>query len=193
MKEILRLVLVLTVISGAAGVLLAFTNKITTEPIAAAKQVEKRAAFRDVLPTFDNDPGATTHAVQTADGQTVVFYVGRKDGAFAGAAFEAVSTKGYGGPIKLMVGINPDKTVRRIKILEQTETPGLGTKVAQPDFAGQFDNKPVSATKWAVQKDGGDIVAITGATISSRAVTGAVRQGLELYGAHADAIAAAGK
>ena len=84
-----------------------------------------------------------------------------------------VSHGGYGGDIKLMVGFKEDKkTVISYKVLAASETPGLGMKLSTPEFAGQFKDKDGTSLK--VKKDGGEIEAITSATITSRAVCEAI-------------------
>ena len=90
-----------------------------------------------------------------------------------GYTAEGRSGDGYGGDIVLMVGFKKDKkTVISYKVLQADETPGLGMKLKTPEFAGQFSGKDGSALK--VKKDGGDIEAITSATITSRAVCKAI-------------------
>ena len=91
----------------------------------------------------------------------------------AGYAVEGVSQSGYGGEIRLMVGFKPDrKTVISYRVLAASETPGLGMKLKTPEFSGQFAGKDGTALK--VKKDGGEIEAITSATITSRAVCEAI-------------------
>jgi electron transport complex protein RnfG len=90
-----------------------------------------------------------------------------------GYTAEGRSGEGYGGDIVLMVGFKKDKkTVISYKVLQAAETPGLGMKLKTPEFSGQFSGKDGSALK--VKKDGGDIEAITSATITSRAVCKAI-------------------
>jgi Na+-translocating ferredoxin:NAD+ oxidoreductase subunit G len=188
MKEILKLIGVLTIISAGAGVLLALTNSVTMKPIAEARRQETLQALSRVLPPFDNQPDADTKSF-TEDGVTWTFYVARKAKRFAGTAFTATSRKGYGGPITLMAGLSGDGTLRTVQILSQQETPGLGTKITVPPFSKQFDERSIDGAKWAVKKDGGDFDAITGATISSRAVLEAIRGGLDVYRKHKDDLA----
>lgn len=192
MKEIAKLIGVLTLISAAAGLLLAFTNNRTEGPIAQARKAEVLQALAEVLPPFDNRPNENPFTIEE-NGQTWTFFVARQNGAFAGAAVETSSLKGYGGLIKLMVGINPDNSLRRFKILQQQETPGLGTKIAEPAFQNQFANRPFVPDTWRLKKDGGNIEAITGATISSRAVTDALRAASEVFTRHADKIRQTGQ
>ena len=84
-----------------------------------------------------------------------------------------VSHAGYGGDIRLMVGFREDrKTIISYKVLQANETPGLGSKLSSPEFSGQFGGK--DATNLRLRKKGGDIEAITSATITSKAVLEAI-------------------
>ena len=187
MKNAFKIVFVLTVICVIAGGLPAVIYKITKEPIEKALLAEKMQAMKKVLPPYDNDPMLCTNVVVEAE-KKWVFYVARKNGAFAGTAFEASSDQGYGGTITILVGI-ASNTVYGIEILEQKETPGLGAQITKPSFTDQFQHKNIVKTKWKVKKEGGDINAITGATISPRAVLDALRAGLKVYIKNQKAIA----
>jgi electron transport complex protein RnfG len=94
-----------------------------------------------------------------------------------GYAFIATGT-GYGGTIKTMVGMYKNSTISGVNIISQSETPGLGTQIAEPDFTNQFSGKRVEEVR--LRRDGGVIDAITGATISSRAITDIVRERAEV-------------
>jgi len=185
MKETLRLVGVLLLFCLASGLLLAWTNAVTRAPIEQALAAEKLQGLGRVLPRFDNDLLADAQSV-TDGGREWVFYVGREKGAFIGAAFEAEAS-GYGGPIRLLVGVLPDGTLHAVQVLAaDKETPGLGSKIKEAAFLGQFKGRSALERGWAaVRKDGGAIEAVTGATISSRAVVTAVKSGLEVYARHA--------
>jgi electron transport complex protein RnfG len=190
--KITPLVLSTGLISCVATALMAWVFVITEEPIAAAQQQKNTAALSQVLPAFDNQP--TKEAV-TLNG--VTFYAARKNGKLTGFAGETISTKGYAGEISVLAGLKPDGTVTTVLVTKQSETPGLGTVVAErvrektisgliagkkeiglpPNkILDQFNGMKAAAgqTPWAVKKDGGDLDAITGATITSRAVGGAV-------------------
>jgi len=188
MKDLLKMMAALLCFGAAAGLLLAYTNKVTAEPIARAQQTEKLAALSAVLPEFDNTPSSETNTVSHG-GRNWCFYVARKDGKYAGAAFETSSDKGYAGEIVLMVGVQSDGTLNQVQVLSQNETPGLGSKIKESPFKDQFAGKGLAQTRWFVKKDGGDMDAITGATISSRAVAEALRKGIEAYSANTAAIA----
>ncbi|HQJ09792.1 MAG TPA: RnfABCDGE type electron transport complex subunit G, partial [Deltaproteobacteria bacterium] len=91
------------------------------------------------------------------------------------------SDRGYSGDIRIMVGIEPTGKIISIAVTDQKETPGLGSKITEGWFLNQYKGKSLQNAKWKVKKDGGDFEAISGATISPRAVTDAVRKGLEEY------------
>jgi electron transport complex protein RnfG len=122
-----------------------------------------------------------------------VFYRGRKGDHLVGVAFKATSHEGYGGDIEVMVGVSPKGIVNGIEVLSHLETPGLGAKIMEAKFKDRFKERNLSNTKWAVKKDAGDIDGITGATISSRAIIKAVREGLEFYRDNEAMIVGAGR
>jgi electron transport complex protein RnfG len=174
MKKILSLVFSLTAISAVCAGVLAYVNSVTEGPIRATKEKNVLRAAGEVMP--EAVVQSTVEAVAWADGaKTVpVAFAGRDAaGAVAGYAVKGADSGGYGGDIELMVGLAPDRrTVVRYKTLAAAETPGLGMKLKDPSFSGQFSGKDGSAL--SVRKDGGDIDAITSATITSRAVCKAI-------------------
>jgi electron transport complex protein RnfG len=181
MNGSVRLVVILAVICILAGSLLAGVYQVTKDPIAAAEMKEKLDALAEVLPEYDNVPLDTT-CVVTNKGEIFVFYVARKDGAFVGTAVEATSTRGYGDAMRLMVGISACDVVQSVAILKQTETPGLGTKIEKPKFKDQFSEGSATDCSWSrIKRDGGNIEPITGATVSSKAVCGAVAGAVEAF------------
>ena len=163
MKKILSLVASLTIISGVCAAVLAYVNSITAEPIKATAAANEQKAVKAVMP-------AGVASVE-ASGD---FFVGKSaDGKIAGYAAKGTDAGGYGGDIVLMVGFLPDgKTVEAYKALVATETPGLGSKLSTPEFSGQFKGK--NGSSLSVKKDGGEIEAITSATITSRAICRAI-------------------
>jgi electron transport complex protein RnfG len=189
MNGTLRLVLVLTLITASAGLILSVVESMTREPIAEQRRLETLRALQAVLPPADNSPDGDT--VQLVTGQDKrgrdvarIFYRGRQEDTLSGIAFKVVAPDGYSGNITVMVGVDPEGTVAGIEILSHSETPGLGDKIAQPTFKGIFVDKNLVNADWRVKKDGGEFDQITGATISPRAVVGAVRKGLEFFRDH---------
>lgn len=194
MKDILRLVVALTLIAAGAGAVLSLVEGVTREPIAHQRRLETLKALKAVLPVFDNSPDTDTLDLVTGKdkkGRDVqrTFYRGRKSGELAGIAFKVVAPDGYSGNIEIMVGINPEGVVSGVEILSHAETPGLGSKISEGWFKDQFRGKGLEGVDWRVKKDGGQFDQITGATISPRAVVGAIRAGLEFYKQHRDEIA----
>jgi electron transport complex protein RnfG len=98
------------------------------------------------------------------------------NGELVGLAVRTYSSKGFSGKISLAAGFKPDGTIINIIVLEQKETPGLGTKMTEPRFKDQFMGKNPSEFSLKVKKDGGKVDAITAATISSRAFSDAVQK-----------------
>ncbi len=196
MKDISRLVIVLTLIAAGAGLILSLVEAVTREPIAEQRRQETLRALQAVLPPFDNSPDQDTVELQVGTdkkGRPVqrTFYLARQGGALAGIAFQVVAPDGYSGDIAVMAGVNPGGTVTGIAILRHAETPGLGDKIEEGWFRQQFVGKNLDNADWRVKKDGGEFDQITGATISPRAVVGAVRKGLEFFREHRGEIVAA--
>jgi len=180
MKETLNLALTLTLICLIAGGLLAGVNTMTRDRIAEANQARRQAAINAVLPPHDNAPAADTVSV-SHNGADWIFSIARREGAFAGAAVDTSSPNGYGGEIRLMLGIGADGKTVGIAILSQKETPGLGANIETPGFRSRLAGLDILETNWGVKKDGGDIDHITAATISSRAVTDAVKAAIDAF------------
>ncbi len=165
MKKILHLVGSLTVISAICAGVLAYVNESTKEPIRRIQAQQVLDAAKTVMPA-----GVETVEPLGADGA----FVGKKaGGAVVGYAVRGSDPFGYSGEIVLMVGFEADrKTLVCYKKLVATETPGLGMNLVLPAFADQFKGKDAASVK--VKKDGGQIDAITSATITSRAVCRAI-------------------
>lgn len=186
MKEILRLMLVLTTICFVAALALSQVYEATREPIAHQKRLEVLRAIRAVLPDIDNEPDKDAVRLRLGEAtrgesKEVTFFRGRLHGKLTGVAFVVVSREGYGGNIEIMLGVDPQGTILGVEIVSQMETPGLGVKIAEKRFRQQFVGRRLENTRWAVKKDGGDLDQITGATISPRAVVKAIEQGLQIY------------
>ncbi len=177
-----NMVLVLTGISLVASAALAVVYNVTKNPIEQVKLANKNTSIQEVLPAFDNQPFAESYKI-ASDGDSLSCYPGTKDGQLIGTAIETYTEKGFGGKIKVMVGILPDGTINSCKVMEHKETPGLGDKMdkTKSDFSVQFDKKNLGQFKARVKKDGGDVDAITAATISSRAFCDAIQRAYNAY------------
>ncbi len=172
------LVFPVVVITLCAGAALALVNAVTEEPIAASKKKEKSDALAQVMPAFANDPTTDT-TEKEAGGNPLVFYAGRDDaGNLTGYGVESATETGYSGHLSLVFGIDADGKVKGVRLLQHRETPGLGTKAEGPDYLGQYLDQSLDGFKFEVTKDGGQVEAISGATITSRAVSLCISQGL---------------
>ena len=188
MKEILRLCFVLTVIAAVSAGVLAFVDQKTQEPIADALKAEEMAAVESVLPAFDNEADKDTLTCSD-ESSSYKFYRGRMKGEIVGVAFTVIAPNGYSGDIKVMVGVDTAGVVQGIEILDHRETPGLGAKIETADFRDQYKGRSLSDPEvWDVMKDGGSFKQITGATISSRAVTHSIARALEFFAANRETI-----
>jgi len=163
-KEMIRYGVTLAVICIIAAGLLAGVNSLTKSRIIAQAQTEEEASLKEVLPQ------ATRFEAKKSGNDILYYKAFDKEGKLIGAAFKA-SGKGYSSDIATMVGMLRDGTIIAIKVLSQNETPGLGARVTETGFSGQFNNKKTS--------DLDSVQAITGATISSKAVIDSVRKKAE--------------
>lgn len=188
MKEMLRLCFVLTVLAAVSAGVLAFVDQKTEEPIKNAMKEEEMSAVKSVLPPFDNEADKDTLTLKDEISE-YKFYRGRKEGGIVGVAFAVIAPNGYSGEIRVMVGVDTDGVVQGIQILDHRETPGLGAKIETSDFRDQYKGKSLADPEvWDVIKDGGSFKHITGATISSRAVTHSVARALEFFAANRERI-----
>lgn len=170
---VLSLFLISLVMSAALG----FVYNYTKQPIADAVKAKEIDALKQVLPSFDNDP---LSEVKEVDGLTIYKATNRSE--TVGYAVKSFTEKGYSGRFDLMIGFLPDGKINRIVVLQQKETPGLGTNMTKPKFSDQFLNVDISQLndqKLMVKKDGGSIDAISAATISSRAYCDGVQKAYE--------------
>jgi len=154
-------VVFLAIIVIVSVTLLMVVNSITS-PIVKNTQVEEiKNTLRSIFPEMSQ---------YELEDEIYIIY---QDGEKAGYAFIA-SGSGYSGDIDILVGMDNDFVIKDISVLSQIETPGLGSRITESSFTDQF--KGLSATDIALKADGGKIDAVTGATISSRAVVNAVQK-----------------
>jgi Na+-translocating ferredoxin:NAD+ oxidoreductase subunit G len=171
-----NMVMSLTLISLAASACLGFVYEFTKKPIELSNLNKKLDAIKQVVPEFDNNPNNEMFKLPTGDGDSLEIYPAKKDNVVVGYAVNTYTRKGFSGTVTLMAGYKPDGTIINISVLEQKETPGLGTKMTESKFKDQFNDKNPSQFKIKVKKDGGQVDAITAATISSRAFCDAVQR-----------------
>lgn len=164
MKDLLKPVIVLTVICVVASALLGLTYTQTAPLIAQAEKEASDAAMQAVV------PGSTAFTELPATGMENVL-IAAKDDSGNGYAFK-VKDKGFGGAYTVMVGIGSDGRITGVKLLDNNETPGLGSKTGAAAFTDQFKGKDQAL-------DGVD--AVTGATISSKAFFRCVDTAYQAY------------
>ncbi|MFH1437334.1 MAG: RnfABCDGE type electron transport complex subunit G [Pseudomonadota bacterium] len=179
-------VLVLTIICITASLLLSQVYSGTKDRIEENERIEALKQVKRVLEgLYDNDLEEDSIMI----GETKVFR-GKKGGELTSIAFSSFSKKGYSGLITIMVGIDPEGSILGVQIVSHTETPGLGTKACEEQWLGQFKGKNLDSSTWKVRKDSAEglVDEVTGATVSSRAITEATARGLEFFKENADAI-----
>jgi len=178
----LNMTMTLLVITIAAGVSLGFINDITKGPKAKAKLERKVNALKQVLPEFNNNPVEQVKLIKSDKAKdSIEVYSGMMDDKPIGTAVIGSSEKGYSGLVKIMIGFNPDGSIKNIVVLEQKETPGLGTKMKSDKFLRQFRGKKPSEFNLKPKKDGGDVDALTGATITTRAFGEATQMAYDVF------------
>ncbi|MCD6181429.1 MAG: RnfABCDGE type electron transport complex subunit G [Candidatus Cloacimonetes bacterium] len=202
MKYYLRMGLTLLLIAVIAGGILAVVNDYTAPIIKQTKLQTEVQARREVLPSatfFVKDSIAVAKAktkrnplkiVQDTSSDTsfFIYYKGfSADSTLAGYCYIA-SLYGYSSNVKTMVGVTPEMTINKIKVISQQETPGLGANCEKAEFQAGFNTLDAAALH--VDKDGGAVKSITGATITSRAITNSIRAGLEILNKQASGSAA---
>ena len=179
MKEVIKPAVILFVICVAVSAALAGTNLLTADRIARAAAQKAEESRMVVLPEAE--------AFQASEDGT--HYIGLSkeapEGVVVGYVFETES-KGYGGTVKVMTGINTEGNITGVIVLSHSETPGLGANAEKESFREQY-KQPVANNANGIQvvkfqaPNEGEIQAMTGATITSTAVTNAVNLAIEQY------------
>ena len=197
MRSMVTLVIVLTLVCLISALALALVNGLTDDRIAEQKRLARLRAVAEALPRddvgYDNDPSediTTATQWRERDGTLKKIYLGRSNGRIVGAAFTSVG-EGYGGRVTIMMGVDLGGKVMGIEILEHLETPGLGANIESPKlgFEDQFRGKSSNGSpegnlvvvKMGEADENWEVEALTGATVSPRAVVQAVNGGLEKF------------
>lgn len=181
--SLLRLVIVLTLIALVAGLALTGVYALTKEPIDTAQMQKKQKALNDVLPGFKGEL-KDMEVMRDGDDEPVLVHLAiNEDGTLFGAGIETYTKKAFGGRFDLMVGFDANGSIFNTAVINAAETPGLGDKINKDksDFANQFNGHDPASYQLRVKKDGGDVDAITAATISSRAYCDAVQRAYDVF------------
>ena len=166
-NQMVKFGLILGIICLAATLVLAFTYEITKPKIEEEMRQEEQTALKTIMPEADSFNAKTIDNIE--------YFEALKQSALTGYCIK-VTGQGYGGYIRIIVGIDPKGVIEGVRILEHQETPGLGAKISDKSFLKQFIGK--NAGNIAVRRD---IDAITGATISSKAVTDAINKAVNEF------------
>lgn len=185
MKNIIKNTAILTVITLVAGILLGFVYDITKEPIAQAKEKAKNEAYQAVMQEADTFEALDVEAIELGiSGCVIDEVVAAKAGEeVKGFVVTTTTSEGYGGNIQVSIGIAADGTVKGIEMLSISETAGLGMNANTPEFKAQYADVLTDAfvvTKTGAAADN-EIDAISGATITSNAVTNAVNSAIKYF------------
>ena len=166
-KAVVKPAIVLLVIAGVAAGLLGVVSEVTAAPIAAQNEKTLNESMTAVMPEassfeqLDVELTGTITAVYQADNGGYVI---------------TTAPGGFGGAVNTMIGVGADGVITGVRVTGHSETPGLGAKATEPAFYEQFTGKSGSVS---VTKDGGDIVPITSATITSRTVCVGTQEALD--------------
>ena len=169
------MLLSLTGICLVAGAILAGVNQFTAGPIAVAKATALEEAIKAVAPEFDNKPTEDVYMAVSSDGDSLKIYPAKKGGQVVGGAVESNTKKGFSGEIRVIVGFDMDGKILNYSVLQHAETPGLGAKMQEWFRADKNKQSVLGRTI------GGDVDAITAATISSRAFLDAVNRAYSAF------------
>ena len=181
-KEFIIPVITLVAISSISAFSLGFVHEKTYSAIQKAKDNQELKAISEVVGEFDNDPFAEKTTIYTKGKKyKLAMYPARKGGKLTSVAIKSYTNTGFGGKIEIMTGINVDGSIKSFKVISSNETPGLGSKVDEPKFKEQLEGFYPYRQILKVKQDGGDVDAVTAATISSRAVLRAITRAFDAF------------
>lgn len=169
------MVITLGLVTAAAALSLGFVYDFTKVPIEKARLEKQMRAIRAVLPEYENDPLENAFYIRT-DKDSLACYPAVLGGDTIATAVKSFCDNGYSGRIWIMAGFDSSGIILDVAVVEHKETPGLGSKMSDDKFKGQYIGLNPGETDINVKKDGGTIDAISGATISSRAFSHSVRK-----------------
>jgi Na+-translocating ferredoxin:NAD+ oxidoreductase subunit G len=182
-STLINMILSLVLISMTMSAALGFVYLKTKNPIEMASKQKETEAINQVFPDFDSDPMANA-----TEKNGVTIYQLMLQNKLSGFAIKTFTDKGFGGHIEMMAGFKPDGTITKVVVLSHKETPGLGTKMTDAKFSSQFPGKNPSQYQLKVKKDGGQVDAITAATVSSRAYCDALQRAFNTLKSISDTI-----
>ena len=181
-SSFVNMVVVLGLVAAVSGTSLGYMFELTKEPIAKAQAEKLKKAIALVAPEFEE---VKEYKMLPVDGlgDSLSFYDVTKGGVLQGTAVKCWTDKAFSGRLWVIVGFLPDGTINNSNILQHKETPGLGDKtdIEKSTWNTQFKGKNPADYSLIVTKDGGDVDAITAATITSRAYCDAMQRGYDAF------------
>lgn len=195
LRSVVISALLLGVFAALGTGIVAGIHDLTVTRIAANQRAALLEQLQAIIPAkrYDNDPVGDTLELAPdpllgTDGTTRCYRF-RRDGQPVAVVLEVVAPDGYSGPIRLLVGVHRDASIAGVRVVEHRETPGLGDGIEaeRSDWIHTFQGRTLGnppSDDWEVKPDGGSFDALTGATITPRAVVHAVRDALKYFRAH---------
>lgn len=185
MKEISKLGLILLVICAVAASLLSLTYDVTIDKILAQRELTNQLSRQEVLPeadSFEAVDASVLEAVRSESELVVEIYEGLSGGSLVGYTIKTMPS-GFGGSVEVVTGIGSDGQITGMRVGNHQETPGLGANATLPEFYGQYAGKSAETELTVVKAEatGNEIQAISGATITSKAVTNGVNLAVEAF------------
>jgi electron transport complex protein RnfG len=193
----LRTLLLVGLVAVGAALIVTASHELSKDRIAANQRARLLAALTSVLAPPLRRRDLTTTQLSVVDrellgsAQPTDVFVAMDNGKPVAAVFASVAPNGYNAPIRLLIGVSPDGTVTGVRAVSHRETPGLGDaiEISKSDWITQFDATTLQMPLpplWAVDKDDGSFDSITGATVTARAVTAAVKGTLLYFETHGE-------
>ncbi len=189
-QHVLRHGMILGTFCLGFGIVLAISDSITVDDIAARALEDRLNSLSEVIPASIHDNNLVTDAITMKNerDKEITVYRATKEGKVTGIAYEIFGS-GYAGQMKLMLGLDTQGNILGVRVLAHKETAGLGDKmeVKKSDWILRFTGLSLGnppPDKWKVKKDGGQFDQFTGATITPRGIIDAIRRGLELFAAN---------
>ena len=190
----LRQVAVLALVAALAAAAIALVQLATGDRIVAARRAAEQHTLLTLLPSTPDTALQLEERLAPADAdlpgwaQPQRVFIARR-GAEPVAAILPASVRGYGGAIRLLVGLDTDGRITGLRVVSHRETAGLGDRMepGKSDWLRQFQGHSLQSTpspKWEVKREQGEFDQLTGATVTSRAVIAALRETLDYFAAH---------
>lgn len=184
--------------AAVAGLVVGLAWDAARERIADNEARRVLVELSAVLPAtlYDNEPHRDMLRLALPDDEPRQIWRARRAGKPVAAVLTSLAPDGYAGQIRLLVAVTIDGQILGVRVTSHSETPGIGDVIEADKSAwiGSFDGRSLGEpeeSRWRLRKDGGDIDAISGATISSRAVVAATRRAMQYFRLHREAIFAA--